>query len=88
MQGRRISVHCTALSMFELKFRLKIFMEIEDIEAKLENTRVSNMSSSSSSEVSTDSQSITKSLNKLPKRILVPLDGSDFSFRGVRHQPC
>lgn len=42
-------------------------------------------SSSSSSEVSTDSESITKSLDKLPKRILVPLDGSDFSFRAAEY---
>lgn len=42
-------------------------------------------SSSSSSEVSTDSESIMKSLDRLPKRILVPLDGSDFSFRAAEY---
>jgi nucleotide-binding universal stress UspA family protein len=71
--------------MFKLKLRLKKFMEIEDIEVKPESIWGSNMSSSSSSEVSTDSESITKRLDKLPQKIIVPLDGSDFSFRAAEY---
>ena len=59
-------------------------MELEDKEDKAENTRGSNMSSSYS-EISKHSESITKSWDKLPKRIIVPLDGSDFSFRAAEY---
>jgi nucleotide-binding universal stress UspA family protein len=41
---------------------------------------------SSSPVVSTDSETtITGSSDELPKRIIVPLDGSDFSFRAARY---
>lgn len=58
-------------------------MQIEDKVDKPENIRGSDMNSLSSSEVSIHSESIMKSLNKLPKRIIVALDGSDFSFRAA-----
>jgi nucleotide-binding universal stress UspA family protein len=45
---------------------------------------VSNMISSSP-KVSINSEGIARNSDELPKRILVPLDGSDFSFRAAQY---
>lgn len=41
--------------------------------------------SSSSSVVSIQSETIIENSDELPKRIVVPLDGSDFSFRAAKY---
>lgn len=41
--------------------------------------------SSSSPVVSIQSETITENSDELPKRIVVPLDGSDFSFRAAKY---
>jgi hypothetical protein len=70
--------------MFKLKISLNKLMETEDIEAEPEKIRDNNMSSSPP-KVSMHSENITRSSDELPKRILVPLDGSDFSFRAAEY---
>jgi nucleotide-binding universal stress UspA family protein len=58
-------------------------MRLEDKKVEPQKIGGSNMSSPSSV-VSTDSEtSRTGSSNELPKRIMVPLDGSNFSFRAA-----
>ena len=58
-------------------------MELENKEeVKREKLVVSNMISSSP-KVSIHSEGIASNSNELPKRIIVPLDGSDFSFRAA-----
>ncbi len=53
-------------------------------EVKREKLVVSNMISSSP-KVSINSEGIAWNSDELPKRILVPLDGSDFSFRAAQY---
>jgi hypothetical protein len=61
------------------------FIKLEDKEVKPQKIGGRNMSSSSPV-ISTDSETtITGSLEELPKRIIVPLDGSDFSFRAAEY---
>ena len=55
---------------------------MENEEVKGEKIVVINMSSSPP-KVSIHSKNITWNSDELPKRILVPLDGSDFSFRAT-----
>ena len=57
---------------------------MEDREVKEEKVLVINMSSSPP-KVSTHSESIAWNSDELPKRIMVPLDGSDFSFRAAKY---
>lgn len=57
---------------------------MENNEIKEENVLVINMSSSPPT-VSTHPKSIAWNSDELPKRILVPLDGSDFSFRAAEY---
>ena len=57
---------------------------MENEEVKGEKILVINMSSSPP-KVSIHSESIAWNSDELPKRILVPLDGSDFSFRAAKY---
>jgi len=57
---------------------------IENKEIKEENVLIINMSSSPT-KASIHSEGIAWDSDELPKRILVPLDGSDFSFRAAEY---
>jgi nucleotide-binding universal stress UspA family protein len=57
---------------------------LENKEVKGEKIVVINMSSSPP-KVSTHPESIAWNSDELPKKILVPLDGSDFSFRAANY---
>jgi hypothetical protein len=61
-------------------------MKLEDKEVKPQKTGGTNLSESSPV-VYPDSQTTTipESPDELPKRIIVPLDGSDFSFRAAEY---
>jgi nucleotide-binding universal stress UspA family protein len=57
---------------------------LENKKIKEENVLIINMSSSPP-KVSIHSEGIAWDSDELPKRILVPLDGSDFSFRAAEY---
>jgi nucleotide-binding universal stress UspA family protein len=57
---------------------------LENKKIKEENVLIINMSSSPP-KVSMHSESIAWNSDELPNRILVPLDGSDFSFRAAKY---
>ena len=57
---------------------------MENKKIKEENVLIINMSSSPP-KVSIHSEGIAWNSDELPKRILVPLDGSDFSFRAAEY---
>src|SRR5215207_3575291 len=59
-------------------------MELKNNKFKQENNCCFSMSSSSPV-VSIPSESSTGSSEELPKKIIVPLDGSDFSFRAAEY---
>ena len=57
---------------------------MENKKIKEENVLIINMSSSPP-KVSIHSEGIAWNSDEIPKRILVPLDGSDFSFRAAKY---
>ena len=60
-------------------------MNIDGGEVKPEKIVDGNISSSSPRVSAHPESIVTRSLDKLPKRIIVPLDGSDFSFRAAKY---
>ena len=60
--------------------------KLEETEVEAQKVGDSGNVSASSPAVSTDSKpTINGSVGELPKRIIVPLDGSDFSFRAAQY---
>ena len=60
--------------------------KLEETEVEVQKVEASGIVGASSPEVSTDSKpTISGSVGELPKRIIVPLDGSDFSFRAAQY---
>jgi nucleotide-binding universal stress UspA family protein len=60
--------------------------KLEETEVEVHKVEASGSVSASSPAVSTDSKpTINGSVGELPKRIIVPLDGSDFSFRAAQY---